>query len=277
MLSKSYNEPAVQVFFSIHIVAWVCGLNIIAHLAQVLVFPVVMYGCESWTIKRAECRKIDAFFKKKLIYLLLKDNCFTEFCCFLSNLNMNCDVGEDSWESLELQEINPKRVLKEILKEISPECSFFFLNVHWKDWCWSWSTKTLATWCEELTRWKRPWCWERLKAGGEGDDRGWDGWMASLTQWTWVWVNSRSWWWTGRPGVLQSMWLQVLQSMGLQRVNQDWATELKWTEMGNGELMLTFQGMVVRYLRKTVVGGKIGKRLLKWFVSQRSRGRTYFL
>ena len=66
-------------------------------------------------------------------------------------------------------------------------------------------TNTLATWCEELTHWKRPWCWERLKAGGEGDDRGWDGWMASPTQWRWVWWNSRSWWWTGRPGVLQSM------------------------------------------------------------------------
>ena len=68
-------------------------------------------------------------------------------------------------------------------------------------------------WCEELTHLKRPWCWERLKAG-EGDNRGWDGWMASLTQWTWVWVNSRSWWWTGRPG--------VLQSMGSQRVGHDW-------------------------------------------------------
>ena len=72
----------------------------------------------------------------------------------------------------------------------------------WKDWCWSWNSNTLATSCEELTHWKRPWCWERLGAGGEGDDRGWDGWMASLTWWTWVWVNSRSWWWTGRPGVL---------------------------------------------------------------------------
>ena len=61
---------------------------------------------------------------------------------------------------------------------------------------------TLATWCKELTHWKRPWCWERLKAGGEGDDRGWDGWMASPTRWTWVWVKSGSWWWTGRPGVL---------------------------------------------------------------------------
>ena len=70
--------------------------------------------------------------------------------------------------------------------------------------------------------WKRPWCWERLKAGGEGDDRGWDGWMASLTQWTWVWVNSGSWWWTGRPG--------VLRFMGSQRVEHDWVTELNWTE-----------------------------------------------
>jgi len=98
------------------------------------------------------------------------------------------------------------------------------LNV-WKDWCWSWNSNTLATWCEELTHWKSPWCWERLKAGGEGDNRGWDGWMASLTQWTWVWVNSGSLWWTGRPG--------ILQSMGSQRIGLDWATELNWTERIN--------------------------------------------
>ena len=79
---------------------------------------------------------------------------------------------------------------------------------------------TLATWCKELTHWKRPWCWERLKAGGEEDNRGWDGWMASPTQWTWIWVNSGSWWWTGRPGVL---WF-----MGSQRVGHDWTTELNW-------------------------------------------------
>ena len=77
------------------------------------------------------------------------------------------------------------------------------LGVHWKDWCWSWNSNILATWCEELTHWKRPWYRERLKAG-EGDDRRWDGWMASPTQWTWVWVTSGSWWWTGRPCVLQS-------------------------------------------------------------------------
>ena len=84
------------------------------------------------------------------------------------------------------------------------------LNIHWEDWCWSWNSNTLATWCEELTHLKRPWSWERLKAGGEGDDRGWDGWMASLTQWTWDWVNSRNWWWIGKPSVLQSMGLQSL-------------------------------------------------------------------
>ena len=77
------------------------------------------------------------------------------------------------------------------------------LNIYWKDWCWS--SNTLATWCEELTPWKRPWHWERLKAGGEGDDRGWDGLKASLIQRTWVWVSSGSWWWTGKPGMLQFM------------------------------------------------------------------------
>ena len=80
--------------------------------------------------------------------------------------------------------------------------------------------RTDATWCEELSPWKRPSYWERLKAGGEGDDRWWNGWMASLTWWSWVWVGSRSWRWTGKPG--------MLQSMGLQRVRHDWATELKY-------------------------------------------------
>ena len=96
-----------------------------------------------------------------------------------------------------------------ILKEIS-------LNIHWKDWC----SNTLATWCKELTHWKRPWCWERLKAGREGDNREWDGWMAPLTLWTWVWASSESWWWTGKPS--------VLQSMRLQKVRYDRATELKY-------------------------------------------------
>ena len=95
-----------------------------------------------------------------------------------------------------------------ILKEISPGYSLEGLMLKLK-------LQHLDTWCEELTRLKRPWCWEGLGAGGEGDDRGWDGWMASPAQWTWAWVDSRSWWWTGRPGVL---WF-----MGSQRVGHDWA------------------------------------------------------
>ena len=98
------------------------------------------------------------------------------------------------------------------LKEISPEYSLEGLMLKLK-------LRYFGHWCKDLTHLKRPWCWERLKVGGEGNDRGWDGWMASLTQWTWVWVNSGSWWWTGRPG--------VLQSMGSQRVRHDWATELR--------------------------------------------------
>ena len=97
-----------------------------------------------------------------------------------------------------------------ILKEISPGC--FGRN----------DASTLATLCKELTHWKRLWCWEGLGAGGERDDGGWDGWMASLTRWTWVWLNAGSWWWTGRPG--------VLQFMGSQRVRHDWVTELNWTD-----------------------------------------------
>ena len=124
---------------------------------------------------------------------------------------LKCGVGEDSWDSLGLQ---------------GDPTSLFWrrstLGFLWKEWCWSWNSSTLATSCEELTHWKRLWCWEGLEAGGEGDNRGWDGWMASLTQWTWVWVNSGSWWWTGRPG--------MLQFTGSQRVGHGWATELNCTE-----------------------------------------------
>ena len=106
-----------------------------------------------------------------------------------------------------------RRSNQSVLKEKS------VLNIHWKDWYWSWNANTLATWCEELTHWKRPWCWERLRPG-EGDDREWDGWMASPTRWIWVWVDSGSCWWTGRPGVL---WL-----MGSQRIGHEWRTKLNW-------------------------------------------------
>ena len=152
-------------------------------LVKAMVFPVVMYGCESWTMKKAECRRIDAF----------------ELWCWRRLLRV-------PWTS--------RRSNQSILKEISPGISLEGMIL-------SWNSSTLVTSCEELTHWKRLWFWEGLGAGGEGDDRGWDGWMASLTRWTWVWVNSWSWWCTGRPG--------VLRFMGSQRVGHVWVTELNWT------------------------------------------------
>ena len=117
---------------------------------------------------------------------------------------LNCGVGEDSGESPGLWGDQTSQSLRKSV-----------LNIHWKDEYWS--SNTFATWCfKELTPWKRPWCWERLKAGGEGGNREWDGWMASPTQWTWVWVSSRSWRRTGKPA--------VLQSMGWQKVGHDWMT-----------------------------------------------------
>ena len=160
------------------------------HLVKVMAFPIVMYGCESWTIKKAEHRT-DAF----------------ELWC---------------WRRLLRVPWTARRSNQSILKRISPECSLEGLMLKLK-------LQSIATWCEELTHLKRPWCWERLKAGWEGDDRGWDGWMASLTWWTWVWVNSRIWWWTGKPG--------VLQSMGLQRVGHDWVIELDWLKSIKTEMI----------------------------------------
>ena len=104
---------------------------------------------------------------------------------------------ESPLDSKEIQPVNPRYSLEGLMLKLSSSISG-----------------------QELTHWKRPWCWERLKAGGEGDDRGWDHWIASLTQWTWVWASSRSWWWTGKPG--------VLQSTGSQRVGHDWVTEINW-------------------------------------------------
>ena len=104
-----------------------------------------------------------------------------------------------------------KRSNQSILKEISPGISLEGMMLKLK-------LQYFGHLMQELTHWKRLWCWEGLGAEGEGDNRGWDGWMASLTRWTWAWVNSGSWWWTGRPG--------VLHFMGSQRVGHDWATEL---------------------------------------------------
>ena len=153
------------------------------HLVKAMVLQVVMYGCESWTVKKAEHRRM---------------------------MLLNCGVGEDSWESLGLQG-----------DPTSPFWRRSALGFLWKEWCWSWNSSTLATSCEELTHWKRFWCWEGLGAGGEGDDRGWVGWMASLTRWTWVselreLVMDRDLWRDAIHGVARSRtWLS------------DW-TELNW-------------------------------------------------
>ena len=155
----------------------------------------------------------------------------------------NCGVGEDSWESLGLQG-----------DPTSPFRRKSSLNSHWKDLCWS--SNTLATCFEGWTHWKGPWCWERLKAGGKGDDRGCDGWMASPTQWTWVWANSGGWWRTGWAGVLRSMQrvkhhFMPEQQQGIitlaspskchRRCENDWS--LCW--QGNGEQFLLRTDCVV--------------------------------
>ena len=119
-----------------------------ACLVKAMIFPVVTYGCQSWTKKKAEHWRIDVF----------------ELWC---------------WRRLLRVPWTAKRLNQSILNEISPD-------ILRKDGCWSWNSNTLATWCKELTHLKRPWCWKRFKAGGEGDDRGWDGWMASPTQWWWA-------------------------------------------------------------------------------------------
>ena len=120
---------------------------------------------------------------------------------------LNCGVGED-FESL----LNCKEILPVHPKE---DHSWVFIGKTDVET----ETPILGHLMQRADSFERPWFWERLKTGGEGDDSGWDGWMASLTQWTWVWVKSGSWWWIGRPG--------VLHSMGSQRVGHDWVTELK--------------------------------------------------
>ena len=141
-----------------------------------------MYGCESWTTKKVEHQRIDAF----------------KLWCWRRLLR----VPWTTWRSNQ-----------PILNEINPEYSSEGLVLKLK-------LQYFGYWCEEVTDWKRPWCWERLKVGGEGADRGWDGWMASPTWWTWVWVSLGSCWWTGKPGVLQSM-----------RSQRVWARLSDWTEL----------------------------------------------
>ena len=151
-------------------------------LVQAMVFPVVMYGCESWTVKKAECWRIDAF----------------ELWCWRRLLRV-------PWTS--------RRSNQSILKEISLGYSLEGLMLKLKLQYFGhlmWSVDSL----------EKTLMLEGLGAGGEGDNRGCDGWMSSPTWWMWVWVNSGSWWWTGRPG--------VLQFIVLQRVGHSWATELNW-------------------------------------------------
>ena len=132
---------------------------------------------------------------------------------------MNVRVG--LWRKLSTEEL--RRLLIGLQGDpISPFWRRSALGVVWKEWCWSWNSSTLATSCEELTHWKILRCWEGLGAGEKGNDRGWDGWMASLTWWTWVWVNSGRWWWTGRPGMLRFMVSQSRTKLS------DW-TDWAWT------------------------------------------------
>ena len=149
-------------------------------LVKAMVLPVIMYGCESWTIKKAECQRIDAF---ELWW----------------------------WRRLSRVPWTARRSNQSILKDISPGCILGGLILKLK-------LQYFGHLMQRTDSLEKTLCWERLSAGGEGDDKGWDGWMVSPTQWTWVWVNSGSWWWTGRPG--------VLQFMGSQGVGQDWTTEL---------------------------------------------------
>ena len=149
-------------------------------LVKAMVFPMVMYGCESWTVKNAEHRGIDAF----------------EVWC---------------WRRLLRVPWTARRSKQPILKEISPGISLEGMMLKLK-------LQYFGHLMRSVDSLEKTLMLGGVGAGGEGDNRGWDGWMPSLTQWTWVWVNSGSWRWTRRPG--------MLQSMGLQRVGHDWESEL---------------------------------------------------
>ena len=153
-------------------------------LVKSMVFPVVMYGCESWTIKKAGHWRIDAF----------------DLWC---------------WRRLFTVPWTARRSNQSILKEISPEYALEGLMLKLK-------LQYSGHLTQRTDSSERPWCWARLKAGGDRDDRGWDGWMASWTWWTWVWASPKSWWWTGKPGVLQSMGSQSRTQLS------DWTEIQKW-------------------------------------------------
>ena len=148
---------------------------------------------------------------------------------------LNCGVGEDSWDYLDCKEI----------QQVHPKGNQSWMFIGGTDA----EAETPILWPPDAKSWLTgrqqsfPWCWERLKAGGEGDNRGWDGWMASPTQWAWVWVDSRSWWWTERPG--------VLCFMGSQRVWHDWATELKCT-LYYLLLLILLRGWILQHVFSTI-------------------------
>ena len=152
-------------------------------LVKAMVFPVVMYGCETWTIKKAERWRIDAF----------------ELWCWRRFLRVR-------WAA--------RRSNLSILKVISPEFSLDGLMLKLK-------LQYFGHLMERTDSYEKTLMLGKIEGGRRGDDRGWVGWMASLTWWTWIWVSSRSWWWTGKPG--------VLQSLGSERVGHDWVSELNWT------------------------------------------------
>ena len=149
------------------------------HLIKAIIFQVVTFGCESWTIKKAELRRIDAF----------------ELWCWRRLLRVLW-TAKGSNQSI-LKEISPEYWLEELMLKLKLQYFGHLMR----------STDSL----------EKTWCWKRLKVGREGDNRGWDDWMASLTQWTWVWENSRRFWRTGKP--------YVLQFMELQRVRHNWMIE----------------------------------------------------
>ena len=139
---------------------------------------------------------------------------------------LNCGVGEDSWESLGLQG-----------DPISPSQKRPVLAVHWKDWCWSLNSQYFGHLIQRTDSFEKTLMLGKIEGRRRRDDRGWDGWMASPTQRTWVWVNLGSWWWTGRPS--------VLQSMGSQRLGHAWVTELiyLWVDLWPYDNCLTFWGI----------------------------------
>ena len=135
---------------------------------------------------------------------------------------LNYDVGEDSWESFDCKKIK--------LVNSKGNQSWIFIGRTEAE------AGTPVFWPPDLKNrliWKDPSAWKDWRREEKRDNRGWDGWMASPTQWTWVWLNSGSWWWTGRPG--------MLQSMGSQRVGDDWSTELNWTELKYISFILAFR------------------------------------